>query len=91
MIIFLDGGSTDMIPMFYMKIFKRYVHSNYVYLSYFLLITRLLEHCNDSGCGSERDSGNQMDFDNNNDNHNDQRQRQCKWQWQLCITRRLSW
>ena len=79
-----------MIPMFYMKIFKRYVRSNYVYLSYFLLMTRLLEHCNDSGCGSERDSGNQMDFDNNNDNHNDQRQRQCKWQWQLCITRRLS-
>ena len=32
--MFLDGGSTDMILMFFslnMKIFKRYVHSNYVY------------------------------------------------------------
>ena len=34
MIMFLDGGSTDMILMFFslnMKTFKRYVHSNYVY------------------------------------------------------------
>ena len=32
--MFLDGGSTDMILMFYslnMKTFKRYVLSNYVY------------------------------------------------------------
>ena len=74
MIMFLDGGSTDMILMFYssnMKIFKWYVLSNYVYLPYFQLMTRLLEHYNDSGCGGDGDSGTDIDFDNNNDNHND--------------------
>lgn len=74
MIMFLDGGSADMILMFYsshMKIFKWYVHSNYVYLPYLQLMTRLLEHYNDSGCGGDGDSGTDIDFDNNNDNHND--------------------
>ena len=52
MIIFLDDGSTDMVPMFFSsntKIFKRYVHSNYVYLSVFQqVISCLLEHCESS-------------------------------------------
>ena len=78
MIMFLDGGSTDMILMFFslnMKTFKRFVHSNYVYLSVFQWMTGgLLEHCESSftldSISAKYSSNNSNINENENNNKN---------------------